>query len=142
MFSPLEGLSLRYQAGEVVSNKLSFKSVKGLEGLETELNETASEGKFVMLDFYADWCITCKEMEHDVFSDPNVQQLLNAVTLLQADVTENDAQDKALLKEFNLYGPPAILFFNKKGIEKKSHRLVGFMNSADFVKHINEVMTE
>ena len=140
VLSPLEGLSNKYRAGEVASNKLSFKYVKGLEGLEIALDEAANKGKFVMLDFYADWCITCKEMEHDAFSDPGVQQLLNGVILLQADVTENDAQDKALLKAFSLYGPPAILFFNKKGIEKRSHRVVGFMNKDDFLKHIHEVM--
>jgi len=67
---------------------------------------------------------------------------LNDVILLNADVTDNDAQDKALLKEFSLYGPPAILFFNKKGIEKKSYRVLGFMNKGDFLKHIHEVMTE
>ena len=142
VFRPLEGLSNKYQAGESRANKLSFESVKGLEGLQFSLDKAVNEGKFVMLDFYADWCITCKEMEHSTFSDPGVQQMLKGVILLNADVTENDAQDKALLKEFSLYGPPAILFFNKKGIEKKSYRVVGFMNKDDFMKHINKAMTE
>ncbi|MEE8233969.1 MAG: protein-disulfide reductase DsbD, partial [Gammaproteobacteria bacterium] len=142
VFRPLEGLSNKYQAGEIRSNKLFFEPVKGLEGLQFSLDKAVNEGKFVMLDFYADWCITCKEMEHSTFSDPGVQQMLNGVILLNADVTENDAQDKALLKEFSLYGPPAILFFNKKGIEKKSYRVLGFMNKDDFLKHIHEVMTE
>jgi len=142
VFRPLEGLSNKYQAGEIRSNKLFFEPVKGLEGLQFSLDKAVNEGKFAMLDFYADWCITCKEMEHSTFSDPGVQQILNDVILLNADVTDNDAQDKALLKEFSLYGPPAILFFNKKGIEKKSHRVLGFMNKDDFLKHIHEVMTE
>ncbi len=142
VFRPLEGLSNKYQAGEIRSNKLFFEPVKGLEGLQFSLDKAVNEGKFVMLDFYADWCITCKEMEHSTFSDPGVQQMLNGVILLNADVTDNDAQDKALLKEFSLYGPPAILFFNKKGIEKKSYRVLGFMNKDDFLKHIHEVMTE
>lgn len=142
VFRPLEGLSNRYQAGEIRSNKLFFEPVKGLEGLQFSLDKVVNEDRFVMLDFYADWCITCKEMEHSTFSDPGVQQILNDVILLNADVTDNDAQDKALLKEFSLYGPPAILFFNKKGIEKKSHRVLGFMNKDDFLKHIHEVMTE
>jgi thiol:disulfide interchange protein DsbD len=142
VFRPLEGLSNKYQAGEIRPNKLFFEPVKGLEGFQFSLDKAVNEGKFVMLDFYADWCITCKEMEHSTFSDPGVQQMLNGVILLTADVTENNAQDKALLKEFSLYGPPAILFFDKKGIEKKSHRVVGFMNKDDFQKHIHEVMTE
>ncbi len=142
VFRPLEGLSNKYQAGVIRSNKLFFEPVKGLEELQFSLDKAVNEGKFVMLDFYADWCITCKEMEHSTFSDPGVQQMLNGVILLNADVTENNAQDKALLKEFSLYGPPAILFFNKKGIEKKSYRVLGFMNKDDFLKHIHEVMTE
>jgi thiol:disulfide interchange protein DsbD len=71
-----------------------------------------------------------------------VQTKLSNLVLLKADVTENDVLDKALLNKFNLYGPPAILFFNKKGTEKKSHRVVGFMNAADFAIHIDEAVFE
>ena len=140
MFKPLQSLSTNYQTGEARSVTLSFQSVKGVDGLQSALDKAANEGKFVMLDFYADWCITCKEMEHNTFIDPGVQTKLSNLVLLKADVTENDVLDKALLKKFNLYGPPAILFFNKKGTEKKSHRVVGFMNAADFTTHINEVI--
>lgn len=145
IFKPLQSLSTNYQVGEVRSNTLSFQSVKGVKGvygLQSALDKAANEGKFVMLDFYADWCITCKEMEHETFSDPVVQTKLSDLVLLKADVTENDVLDKALLKKFNLYGPPAILFFNKKGTEKKSYRVVGFMNAADFLTHINEMISE
>jgi len=68
--------------------------------------------------------------------------MLSDVILLQADVTENDELDKALLKKFSLFGPPAILFFNKQGVEEKSHRLVGFMKIEDFLKHLSEVISE
>jgi len=142
MFKPLQSLSTSYQTGEARSSTLSFKYVKGVDGLQSALDKAANEGKFVMLDFYADWCITCKEMEHDTFIDPGVQSKLSEFVLLKADVTENDVLDKALLKKFNLYGPPAILFFNKKGTEKKSHRVVGFMNAADFTTHIDEAVFE
>jgi len=142
MFRPLQGLLSKDQAGEVRSSTLSFQKIKGVEGLQSVLDQAANENKFVMLDFYADWCITCKEMEHEAFADLRVHQMLSNVILLQADVTENDEHDKALLKKFSLYGPPAMLFFNKQGIEEKSHRLVGFMNTEDFMNHINEVISE
>jgi thioredoxin:protein disulfide reductase len=142
MFKPLESLSSKYQDGEVRSSTLSFQTIKGVDGLQSALGRAASEGRFVMLDFYADWCITCKEMEHDTFLDPNVQAILSDVILLKADVTENDELDKALLKKFSLYGPPAILFFNKEGAEDKSDRVVGYMKATDFLKHVNKVITE
>ncbi|RKZ45812.1 MAG: protein-disulfide reductase DsbD, partial [Gammaproteobacteria bacterium] len=142
VFKPLEGLLSKDGTGEIRSNTLSFQTIKGVDGLQTALDQAASEDKYVMLDFYADWCITCKEMEHKTFTDPGVHQMLSDVILLQADVTENDELDKALLKKFSLYGPPAILFFNKQGVEEKSFRLVGFMRTEDFLKHINEVISE
>lgn len=142
MFKPLQGLLSKDQAGEIRSNTLSFQRIKGVDGLQSVLDQAANEDKFVMLDFYADWCISCKEMEHGAFSDPGVHQMLSNVILLQADVTENDELDKALLKKFSLYGPPAILFFNKQGVEEKSYRLVGFMKTEDFLKHVNEVISK
>ncbi len=140
IFKPLEGLLSKNQADEGRLNTLSFQMIKGIDGLQSALNKAARENKFAMLDFYADWCITCKEMEHGAFSDPRVRQILHKVVLLQADVTENNELDNALLKKFNLYGPPALLFFNKQGIEEKSHRLVGFMDTEDFLRHVNGVI--
>ncbi len=142
MFKPLQGLLNKDQAGDVRSSTLSFQTIKGVDGLQSVLDQAVNEDKYVMLDFYADWCITCKEMEHEAFSDSRVHQMLSNVILLQADVTENDELDKALLKKFSLYGPPAILFFNKQGVEEKSHRLVGFMKTDDFLNHVNEVISE
>ena len=142
MFKPLQGLLNKDQAGDVRSSTLSFQTIKGVDGLQPVLDQAVNEDKYVMLDFYADWCITCKEMEHEAFSDSRVHQMLSNVILLQADVTENDELDKALLKKFSLYGPPAILFFNKQGVEEKSHRLVGFMKTDDFLNHVNEVISE
>ncbi len=142
MFKPLQGLLNKDQAGDVRSSTLSFQTIKGVDGLQSVLDQAVNEDKYVMLDFYADWCITCKEMEHEAFSDSRVHQMLSNVILLQADVTENDELDKALLKKFSLYGPPAILFFNKEGVEEKSHRLVGFLKTEDFLKHVNEVISE
>jgi thiol:disulfide interchange protein DsbD len=88
-----------------------------------------------MLDFYADWCISCKEMERFTFVDPRVQQALSNVVLLQADVTANNADDKALLKRFDLFGPPGILFFGKDGKELPV-RVIGFQSADKFVESL------
>lgn len=107
---------------------LQFKSIKSVDDLNAEL----AKGQPVMLDFYADWCVSCKEMEALTFSDAKVQAALAGVTLLQADVTANDTIDKALMKQFGIIGPPAILFFDTQGQEHKALRVVGFKNPQDF----------
>jgi thiol:disulfide interchange protein DsbD len=89
-----------------------------------------------MVDFYADWCVSCKEMEKYTFADARVQQALADYSLLQADVTANDAADKALMKRFNLIGPPSILFFDKSGKERSELALVGFKPAEQFVQHV------
>ena len=93
-----------------------------------------------MLDFYADWCVSCKEMEKYTFSDPAVQAQLNSAILLQADVTANDDADQALLKRFRLVGPPAILFFGSDGVERSAYRVVGFMPAEQFSAHVGQVL--
>ena len=85
-----------------------------------------------MLDFYADWCISCKEMESQTFTDKKVKQALVNIVLLQVDVTSNTEADKALLAHFNLVGPPAILFFNDKQ-EEKRHRVIGYQDATTFL---------
>ncbi len=95
-----------------------------------------SAGQPVMLDFYADWCVSCKEMERDTFSDPHVQQRLANVLLLQADVTANSDEDKALLKRFALFGPPGIIFFDAAGKEVPGVRVVGFQDVDTFLKSL------
>jgi thiol:disulfide interchange protein DsbD len=85
-----------------------------------------------MLDFYADWCVSCKEMEHLTFNKPPVQARMNNALLLQVDVTANSADDKALLKRFGLFGPPGIVFFDGAGREKAGTRVVGFQPPAEF----------
>ena len=92
-----------------------------------------------MFDFYADWCVSCKEMELFTFSDPTVQARLKDMQLLQADVTANNADDAALLKRFDLFGPPGILFYDKQGNEIKT-RVIGYQNSETFLATLNSVM--
>ena len=97
----------------------------------------AAAGKPVMLDFYADWCVSCKEMEKFTFSDPQVRQRLDRMVLLQADVTANSAEHKALLKRFSLFGPPGIIFFDSRGREIQGLRVIGYQNAARFLKTLD-----
>jgi thiol:disulfide interchange protein DsbD len=115
---------------------LVFKRIRTVEELDRELQ--ASAGKPVMLDFYADWCVSCKEMEKFTFSDAKVQQSLANVTLLQVDVTANTPDDKALMKRFGLFGPPGIIFFDKSGNEIKDNRIVGFVEADAFMGHLDK----
>jgi len=107
-----------------------FERVKSLAALEARVAQ--AQGKVVMLDFYADWCISCKEMERFTFSDPTIHARMSKALLLQADVTANDADDKALLQRFQLFGPPAILFFDKQGREQADLRVIGYQDAQQF----------
>ncbi len=128
---PLDGLRGSNTAA-AQQHGVTFHQIKGIDGLQQALTLANSQGKSVMLDFYADWCISCKEMEKRTFSNPAVQNTLRDVVLLQADVTANDAQDQALLKKFGIFGPPSILFFNPAGEELSQYRLVGFLEPERF----------
>jgi len=134
MLQPLKVFQGGGSGQQIQSEKLDFKIIKSIEDLDAEL----AKGQLVMLDFYADWCVSCKEMEAFTFSDANVQNALKGVTLLKADVTKNDDLDKALMKKFGIIGPPAILFFNEQQQEQKAQRVVGFKNAADFTNNINQ----
>ena len=113
---------------------LSFMPVKNVDDLHRALAQ--AQGKPVMLDLYADWCVACKEFEKYTFSDPQVQNALNDTVLLQANVTANGPEDKALLKALNVLGLPTILFFNAQGEEQPAQRVTGFMNAAAFSAHL------
>ncbi len=115
---------------------LPFQVVKSVSELEQVIGDATAQGRPVMLDFYADWCISCKEMEAFTFTDNRVQQLLSNAIVLQADVTANDKLDKELLKHFDLFGPPGIIFYNSAGAELTPARVVGFMNADKFSTHI------
>ncbi|MDD2774783.1 MAG: protein-disulfide reductase DsbD [Gallionella sp.] len=115
-----------------------FERIKDVAELEQRLAQ--SLGKVVMLDFYADWCVSCKEMERNTFSNPTVQTQLNAMATLQIDMTQNSAADKDLLKRFGLYGPPAILFFDKQGHEITDSRVVGYQDAPTFLRTLKTVV--
>ncbi|OGS96814.1 MAG: thiol:disulfide interchange protein [Gallionellales bacterium RBG_16_56_9] len=116
---------------------LRFSRIKDVAELDQRIAQ--AKGQAVMLDFYADWCVSCKEMERFTFSDSAVQARLKPALLLQADVTANSEADKALLKRFGLYGPPGILFFDAQGREQSDVRVVGYQDAAQFVKTLQAV---
>lgn len=122
------------------ASRLAFRHIKGVTQLEQEIAAAVAGGRPVMLDFYADWCITCKELEKFTFSDAGVQAALSSAVLLQADVTPYDAQDQALLRRYGLIGPPAVLFFGPDGVERRPYRLVGFLNAPDFRAHAQQAL--
>ncbi|MDO9052098.1 MAG: protein-disulfide reductase DsbD [Methylotenera sp.] len=132
---PLGGLLAKTNSTHQQS-ALQFNRVRNLTDLESQL--LAAKGKPVMLDFYADWCVSCKELEQFTFSDSRVQSALKDTVLLQVDVTENNDDDKALLKKFSLFGPPGILFFNAKSEHESNLKVVGYQNADDFLLTLNQ----
>ncbi len=126
---PLSTLRLGSAAGD--TKHLSVERVRSLAELDARLKDS---GKPVMLDFYADWCVSCKEMERFTFSDPRVQQKLSDWVVLRADVTANSDEDSALLARFKLFGPPGIIFFDRQGKEIEGLRVIGFQNAEAFLE--------
>jgi len=111
---------------------LPFQPVRSVVDLDREVAQASRQGQPVMIDFYADWCTSCKEMEDTTFLDPTVREALSRAVLLRADVTADDADDKALLKRFGIFGPPTIAFFGRDGQERPRYRVVGYMKGAEF----------
>jgi thioredoxin:protein disulfide reductase len=125
-------------AGE--QRKLEFKLIKTVDDLEREVADAAAVNRPVMLDFYADWCVSCKEMEKYTFTDAAVQAALANAVLLKADVTANDDADQALLKHFEIFGPPTIAFYGPDGAERANYRVVGFMKAPEFERIAREAI--
>ena len=111
-----------------------FVRVKSIQELDEALMQ--SKGKLALLDFYADWCVSCKEMEKFTFTNPQVKEKFDQMLLLQVDVTANNADDKALLKRFGLFGPPGIILFDSKGQEIDGARIIGYQNAETFLKSL------
>ena len=139
VFQPLKGLGGSSDAAAQVEH-LSFIQIKGVDGLNVELAKAKAAGKTVMLDFYADWCVSCKEMEALTFADPSVKKALEGVVLLQADVTPNDDKDTELYKHFGIIGPPSIMFFGADGIERRNYRVVGYKPAEEFSQHVKRAL--
>jgi thiol:disulfide interchange protein DsbD len=135
VLQPLGGLR---GAAAPASSSVQFRRVSSLAELDQAIRGAA--GRPVMLDFYADWCVSCKEMERDTFSVDSVKARMDQMLTLQADVTDNLDEHKALLKRFDLFGPPGIVFFDRRGDEIKGLRVVGFQAADVFAATLDTVL--
>jgi thiol:disulfide interchange protein DsbD len=134
---PLAGISVG--GGVTVAeaeHELPFQRIKTVDDLDRELAAASAAGKTAFLDFYADWCVSCKEMEAYTFTDAEVQSELANTVWLQADVTANDEADQELLERFGVFGPPTIIFFGTDGQQRHGYEVVGYMKAADFADHL------
>jgi len=139
MLQPLSGLRAEGAGAKAAGvASLKFERVKNVAELEKRLKR--ANGKVVMLDFYADWCVSCKEFERFTFGDAKVQAKLRDVVLLQADVTANSEDDTALLKKFGLFAPPSIIFFDKSGKELSDARVIGYEPPEKFIVTLDAII--
>jgi thiol:disulfide interchange protein DsbD len=136
---PLQGFAVGTAQAQENIEGLRFERVASKAELEARIKEAAANKQAVMLDFYADWCISCKEMEAYTFTDAKVKAALAGFVLLQADVTGNTPDDQALLAAFNLVGPPATLFFGTDQQERQAQRVVGYQDAATFLNTVQQV---
>ena len=138
-WQPLRGVRLIASAvGEASATaEPLFRPVKTVAEVERAVRTAG--GQPVMLDFYADWCVSCRELERDTFADAVVRATLAGMTALRADVTANDDDDQALLKRFGIIGPPALLFFSPEGTEHREYRIVGFVDAPQFTQHLQNL---
>ena len=137
LLRPLEGLNIGGTATTVSEHRgLNFQRIKTTGDVDAALVRASADSMTAMLDFYADWCVSCIEMEEFTFTDAEVLQALSNTVLLQADVTANDAADQALLKRFGVFGPPTIIFFGSDGQQLNGYEVVGYMKAKDFANHV------
>ncbi len=140
--NPMKPLaSVSFGGGTMVAEEahaLPFQRIKTVDDLDREIVAATRQGKTVFLDFYADWCVSCKEMEAFTFTDDAVQDALSNTVWLQADVTANDEADQALLERFGVFGPPTIIFFGADGQQRHGYEVVGYMKAEDFAAHVKK----
>jgi thiol:disulfide interchange protein DsbD len=141
--NPMKPLAtVSFGGGVMVAEEshLEFQRIKSVDDLDREISAAAAAGKTAMLDFYADWCVSCIEMEEYTFTDVGVQAALADSVLLQADVTANDELDQELLQRFGVFGPPTIIFFGMDGQQRHGYEVVGYMKAKDFTDHLNQAL--
>lgn len=136
VLKPLEKITLSSTLIQNLNQELKWTYIKDIDELYKTIEASS---KPVMLDFYADWCISCKELENFTFKDPRVIVELNKYTLLKADVTENNTDDKNLQNKFNIVGPPGLIFWNQNKKEIKSAKIVGYKNADEFLEILKKV---
>ena len=122
------------------SQELAFQPIKSVTDLQKAITQANAQGRTVLVDFSAKWCVSCKEMEKYTFTDAAVKTALDRTVLLRADVTDNDADDQALLKHMGIIGPPTIAFYGLNGSERANYRVVGFMKAPEFASHAREAL--
>ena len=122
------------------SQELAFQHIKSVSDLQKAITQANAQGRTVLVDFSAKWCVSCKEMEKYTFTDMAVKTALDHTVLLRADVTDNDADDQALLKHMGIIGPPTIAFYGLNGAERANYRVVGFMKAPEFASHAREAL--
>ena len=145
LLQPLQGLSTsnlqiastQHTNSEQATKGFKFEYFKSVADLESHIAQASAAGKPVFVDFYADWCVYCKQLDRETFPDSTVQAALGDFVLLKADVTDNDELDKALLKHLGLIGPPALLFFDTSGNEHRNFRIISFIEAEKLVSHID-----
>ena len=137
---PLRGVLAGGAASAGQAAHATFKPIKTVADLKTELAAAKANRTPVMLDFYADWCVYCKQMERETFSDPQVASLMDEMVLLQADVTRQDDADKALQEHIGIPAPPAMIFWGNDGAERRHLRLLGFKGPDEFAPHVREAL--
>ncbi|MBE0358491.1 protein-disulfide reductase DsbD [Pseudoalteromonas aliena] len=130
---------VQVQTVQVSSQNNEFKQVADLAELKEAVAQANDEGRMVMVDLYADWCVACKEFEHYTFPDAKVQSEFSHYQLIQIDLTESDNKTIELMEEYTVFGLPSILFFNTQGKELSTQRVTGFLNAEDFAKHLATV---
>jgi len=135
---PLRGVIVGGAGG--VAQHLAFKRIKTNADLDRELAAAQAAGRPLMLDFYADWCVYCKQMEKNTFTDPAVAAALANTVLLQADVTDQDEADLALQRRIGIPAPPAMIFWDAGGTERRNYRLLGYMGPAQFAAHVTQAL--
>ncbi|MNN54654.1 Thiol:disulfide interchange protein DsbD precursor [compost metagenome] len=117
----------------------AWQTITTPAALDAALAQAKAAGQPVLLDWYADWCISCKVIEHEVLNAPQVQSQLSAFTLLRFDITESNAEQRTLLDRYQLFGPPALLFFAPNGSEMTTDRVIGEINAGDFAGVVTRV---
>jgi thioredoxin:protein disulfide reductase len=138
VLEPLSQFHGTSSASSGEERRVGFTRIRTIAELDQALLSTK---KPVMLDFYADWCVACKEMDRFTFHDPKVIEQLGNLTLLQVDVTANSVDDRALMKRFGLFGPPGMIFFDTSGKEIKESRIVGVVEASAFFEHVSKFVT-
>lgn len=141
LLQPLRGVAPQGGAPSVEAAP-EFREVDNLTGLERELAAAREQGRAVMVDFSAEWCISCKELEAFTYPDAGVQAALGDTVLLRVDVTEHSEADREFLERFNVFGPPAILFFGPDGVERRGYRVVGYVPADEFAEQVRRALPE